>query len=89
MMVLLKLAQDFVAVNVLGGWKIATGHPRIARRSRSWVVWSRDSRFCSEGREDLVRRTEVYLVEVEGPKHAQRRVAVRSGRLFAWRCRFL
>jgi hypothetical protein len=69
-MVLLKLPQDLVALNVLDGWNIAGDHPLIGLRGLGRIVRSGARRFWSKGREDLVRRAEVDVVEVEGPKHA-------------------
>jgi hypothetical protein len=88
-MVLLKLAQDLVALNVLYEWNIAGDRPLTGWRGLGLIVRLGNRGFWSEGREDLVRRAEVDVVEVESPKHAQRRVAVWSGRLFVRRRRRL
>jgi len=78
---LLKLPQDLVALNVLDGWHIASDRPLIGLRGPGRTVRFGDRGFWSERREDLVRRAEVDVVEVESPKHAQRRIAIGRGRL--------
>ena len=85
-MVLLKLPQDLVALNVVDGWTIASDRPLIGRRDLRRNARCGGSAFRSEGRKDLVGRADVDVVEVESPKHAQRRIAIGSGRLVV-RCR--
>jgi hypothetical protein len=70
LVVLLKLPQDLVALNVLDGWHIASDRPFIGWRGPGRTVRFGDRGFWIEGREDLVGRAEVDLVEVESPKHA-------------------
>ena len=88
-MVLLELPQDLVALNVVDCWNIASDRPLIGWRGLRRIVRSGDRGFWSEGREDLVGRAEVDVLEVESPKHAQRRVTVWGGRLFVRRRRCL
>jgi hypothetical protein len=88
-MLLLKLAQDLVALNVRDGRNIANDRPLIGWRGLGRIVRSGDCGLWSKGREDLVGRAQVDVVEVEGPEHAQRSVAVRGGRLFGRRRRCL
>ena len=89
LMVLLKLPQDLVALNVLDGWHIASDRPLIGLRARGRTVRIGDRWFWSERPEDLVRRAEVDVVEVESPEHAQRRIAIGRGRLLIRRRRCL
>jgi hypothetical protein len=84
--VLFKLPQDLVALNVLDGWHI---RPLIGLRGRGRTVRIGDRGFWSERRQDLVRRAEVDVVEVESPEHAQRRIAIGRGRLLIRRRRCL
>jgi hypothetical protein len=79
--VLLKLPQNLVALGVVDGWSIASDHPLIGWGGLGAIVRFGGRGLCNEGGENLVRRAKVDLVEIEGPKHAQRRVAVWSRRL--------
>jgi hypothetical protein len=86
LMVLLKLPQDLVALNIGDGCTIVSDRPLIGRRDLRRNARCGGSAFRSEGRKDLVGRANVDVVEVESPKHAQRRIAIGSGRLVV-RCR--
>ncbi len=86
MMVLLKLAQDVVAVGILDDWNAASGDTLF-----DWHVPRRidrfgDRRFCCQGRKYLVGRAEIDVVEIKRSEHAQRCVAV-WGRRFLVRSR--
>ena len=89
LVVLLKLLEDLVALNALDGWSTARDRPPIGWRGLGRIVGFGDRGFWSEGRQDLVGRAQLDVVEVECPEHAQRRVAGWSGRLFGPRRRCL